>query len=156
MARSSVRGFSGARLRRRRTALGMTGEEAADLAGVSQQAWHTWEAGVSAPSPANLHKVACALRVDAEDLITLAPRDLRLSDLRALSGLTQSEAGKALGVSSKTLATIERGRREKSSEWVKKLAALYERSQREVAAAWDRTRAARAAHLDSLHDSGPQ
>jgi len=48
-------------IRRRRNALGLSQEEAAQLVGVSRRAWTNWETGVARPSGANLDALDTAL-----------------------------------------------------------------------------------------------
>jgi len=60
--RSTFLGRVAARIRQRRVALELTGEDAASKAGVPVQTWYNWERGRHAPPIAALPKIATALR----------------------------------------------------------------------------------------------
>lgn len=150
MPRSSVRGFSGARLRRARHDRGLTADDLADLAGVSPQVLSAWETGRYSPTPQLLRRVADALHVTIADLVVLAADKSLLSDLRTQAGLTQSESAARVGVSPSTLARIEKGRKGHDPAVVQVFADLYSVTVERVERSWDLTVATRAAHLRSL------
>lgn len=64
----------GARVRRRREALGLTRAELAGLSGVSEDALGLIERGISVPRIGNLLRLAEALRVPAATLLEGRPR----------------------------------------------------------------------------------
>lgn len=150
MARSTVRGFSGARLRRFRLERGLTGDELADAAEVSYQAVSAWETGRSAPTPHLLARVARVLHVTIADLVAIPPGKLTLSDLRVQAGMTQSEIAAELGVSTSIVGTIEKGRTKYHPDRAACMARLYEVNLGEVEAAWQNSRATRAARIRQI------
>ncbi len=148
--RSVVRGFSGARLRQRRTERGFTIDDLGDLAGVSPPVVSGWETGRYLPTPHLLGRVAAALNITIQDLVVLPPEKAMLSDLRTQAGLTQADVARALEISPSTLGRIEKGRKAIDDELPAALAAVYETTTDRVIRAWDLTVATRAARLRTL------
>ncbi len=148
--RSVVRGFSGARLRQRRTERGFTIDDLGDLAGVSPPVVSGWETGRYSPTPHLLDRVATALHITIQDLVVLPPEKAMLSDLRTQAGLTQADVAKTLGISPSTLGRIEKGRKDIDDELPAALAEVYETTTDLVIRAWELTVATRAAHLRTL------
>ena len=58
------------KLRQARQRRSLTQGELADLAGVAKQTIHRAEAGIGAPRPSVLRKIAAALDVEPSDLMT--------------------------------------------------------------------------------------
>jgi len=110
VARSGVRGFSGARLRRYRDGRGLTMDDLAAAAAVSPQAISAWETGRSAPTPHLLHRVVGILHITVADLVPIPQQRWRLQDLRVQAGMTQTAAAAALGISPTQLGRYEKGR----------------------------------------------
>ena len=148
--RSVVRGFSGARLRQRRTERGFTTDDLADLAGVSPPVVSGWETGRYLPTPHLLGRAAAALDITIQDLVVLPPDKALLSDLRAQAGLTQADVAQSLETSPSSLGRIEKGRKPVDRETAGALAGLYGVTEDRVVRAWELTVATRAARLRSL------
>lgn len=148
--RSVVRGFSGARLRQRRTERGFTTDDLGDLAGVSPPVVSGWETGRYLPTPHLLGRVAAALHITIQDLVVLPPEKALLSDLRTQAGLTQADVAEVLEISPSSLGRIEKGRKPADEEIATKLAELYGVSEDQVLRAWGLTVATRAAHLRTM------
>lgn len=147
MARSSVRGFSAATLRRARTTAGLTQDQLADLAGVSAQTVSTWETGRSVPGPRLLAALAAALRLTPGDLAPLRDGELVLRDLRSQAGLTQAAVAAALGIGLTEASIIERGRRAVDDAVVQQLATIYRVDEDLVRRVWVRTHEQRTTRL---------
>lgn len=150
LSKSTVRGFSGARLRRLREARGLTGDDLADASGISEATLRSWEIGRSTPTPNLLAAVAKKLRVTIADLVLLRSDELMLSDLRNLAGLNQADVAEKLGVGTTSLTRIEKGRREYDAEVGRALAKIYKVKINELKTVWERTRQARLDMLEKL------
>ncbi|WP_260325841.1 helix-turn-helix domain-containing protein [Rhodococcus aetherivorans] len=150
LSRSTVRGFSGARLRRLREARGLTGDDLADAAGISEATLRSWEIGRANPTPSLLADVAKKLRVTIGDLLVLRSDELTLADLRTLAGLNQADVAQKLGVGTTTLTRIEKGRRDYDPEVARELARIYKVKVRELRTVWERTRQIRLDMLEKL------
>lgn len=150
LSRSTVRGFSGARLRRLREARGLTGDDLADAAGISEATLRSWEIGRATPTPALLGAVAKKLRVTIGDMLVLRSDELTLADLRTLAGLNQADVAEKLGVGTTTLTRIEKGRRDYDPDVARELARIYKVKAGELRAVWDRTRQIRLDMLDKI------
>lgn len=150
LSRSTVRGFSGARLRRLREARGLTGDDLADAAGISEATLRSWETGRATPTPGLLAAVAKKLRVTIGDLLVLRSDELTLSDLRTLAGLNQAEVAEKLGIGTTSLTRVEKGRRDYDADLARELAGIYKVKIRELRTVWDRTRQIRLDMLEKL------
>lgn len=150
MSRNTVRGFSGATLRRLREARGISAEDLADAAGIAEATLRSWESGRATPTPALLANTAKVLRLSIADLLLVEHKDLELADLRNLAGINQADAAELLGMSPTSLVRIEKGRREYDAEIGRQLAKIYKVKVRELQTVWNRTRAARIEHLKRL------
>ncbi len=139
MSRSGVRGFSAAALRRARADAELRVDELARLIGVSRQTVTAWENGTSRPSPAVLRTLAGVLRMTTADLVPIREVDLRISDLRALAGLTQEQVAEHLGVSTTAVGDLERGFRAVDDAHTELLAELYQVPVARVRAIWQQT-----------------
>lgn len=135
MAKSGVRGFSAAHLRRRRAAKDLTQSELASAVQVSPRVVQQWEAGEHTPDLAAARRLADVLGCTLADLIDLKPDDVRLADLRIRAGLHQAEAARVLGWSVPTLRAIETAERAASAKQRTALTELYEISGRQFDAA---------------------
>lgn len=150
VSKTTVRGFSGARLRRLREARGLTGDDLADASGISEAALRSWEAGRATPTPTLLAAVAERLRVTIADLVVIRSDELVLSDLRNLAGLNQADVAERLGVGTTSLTRIEKGRREYDPEIGRQLARIYKVKVNELRTVWERTRKVRLDMLEQL------
>ncbi len=150
VARNTVRGFSGATVRRLRIARGLGTDDLADLVGASVSTVWSWETGRTAPTPPTLVRIAQALHVTPADLLAIREDQLTLSDLRVEAGYTQIDAAQALGLSPNKLMRIEKGRLSVDAAIVEGLASLYGLSVDHVADTWARAVATRAARLKEM------
>lgn len=148
MPRTVVRGFQRARLRELRVAAGLTTDDLAALAKVSRQSISAWETGRSVPSPAALGALATTLGARICDLVTVPVDELRLSDLRVLAGLEQTEVAAQVGVSVTTLAELERGVRAPTEKRAEDLSVAYGVAPATITAAAARSVAARVSRAD--------
>ena len=146
--RTVVRGFRPDRLRELRLAAGRTTDDLAALTSVSRQSISAWETGRSVPSPSALCALAATLGAEIADLVALSTDELRLSDLRVLAGLEQSEVAARVGVSVTTLAELERGVRAPAEDRASVLAEVYGVGPAVVWAAAARSAAARVSRAD--------
>ncbi|MGJ5671765.1 helix-turn-helix transcriptional regulator (plasmid) [Rhodococcus aetherivorans] len=143
LARSGMRGFSGARLRRYRDSLDLTMADLADAAGVSEQTVSAWETGRASPTPPLLKRVAEVLNVTVPDLAPIPSARQSLGDLRALAGFTQEGAARALGISATVLGRIEKGRKDYDKSRANEMANLYGVKPSLIKTVWERDRATR-------------
>lgn len=150
VARNTVRGFSGATVRRLRIVRGLASDDFADLVGASVSAVWSWETGRTAPTPPTLVRIAQVLHVTPADLIAIPEHQLTLSDLRVEAGYTQADAARALDLSPNKLLRIEKGRLPSDPDITRKIATLYGISTERVASTWAHTVATRAARLDQM------
>lgn len=139
MPRNGVRGFSGAALRRGRSDAALRTDELAALVGVSRQTVTAWENGTARPSPAALRTLASTLRITTGDLVPIRESDLRISDLRALAGLTQEQVGAHVGLSTTAVGDLERGFRVVDDHLVELFSGLYDVRADRVRAVWQQT-----------------
>lgn len=140
MARHGMRGFSPAKLRRRRSGARLTLEQLALLSGVGQQTLSAWETGKSEPTPHKLGAVAAALRVTVADLTAIPDHEVQLADLRFLQGLKQADVAKVLGVPLSVVSRMERAVSTPTETQLDALAQLYDVERAAVDTAWSRTR----------------
>ncbi|WP_083853160.1 MULTISPECIES: helix-turn-helix transcriptional regulator [unclassified Rhodococcus (in: high G+C Gram-positive bacteria)] len=150
MPPSGVRGFSPTALEAAMRRKGAASDDLADGIGVSRQSVSAWLSGKTVPTPVMIGKAATWLNVRTADLIPIPPDKLRLADLRTRAGLNQRNAAELIGVSASVLYEAEKGRREKSDDWLAVMSEAYGVAIEDVANAWDRTRAARAARIEGL------
>lgn len=131
-----ISGFSGAALRRTRRQRGLTADQLALRAGVTENTVLRWETGTSRPTAANLRSVTAALDLTPADLL---PRrgtiDPNLRDIRELAGHNLETAAAAAGLPRSTLARLERGVQGLTERTADALARLYELPLDEVEAA---------------------
>jgi transcriptional regulator with XRE-family HTH domain len=140
MARQGMRGFSPAKLRRRRSDARFTLEQLALLSGVGQQTLSAWEAGKSEPTPHKLAAVAVALRVTIMDFSAIPDDDMQLADLRFLRGQTQADVAKALGIAVSAVSRMERAIKPPTDDQLDILARLYGVDRSALQQVWIRTR----------------
>ena len=76
----------GANIRELRAARGLTQQQLAKLAGLPRATWQHLESGAANPTVSVLHKVALALQVSVEELISTAARRLPLLCRRLAAG----------------------------------------------------------------------
>lgn len=132
------RRFEGAVLRRERRAADLTTAVLAERIGVSRPQVTIWETGKNFPSLDKLPAIARALGRPLDELF---PRDgdPDLQDLRCDAGLTQKDAGAAIGTSHDPVHHAEKGRRRLDPSYLPALALAYQVSQDELLAAQDRS-----------------
>lgn len=145
--RGGVRAFSRTAARRARERSGLTQAEIAVLIGVTDGIVSAWESGTRAPTGRNLVSLARELGTPAVELTNLREDDLRLADLRVLSGLSGREAAAKIGVGVSTLYDVERGDRRPAGRTLAQLAQLYDLSEGSIEEAWERGHAVRLASI---------
>ncbi|NKR30055.1 helix-turn-helix domain-containing protein [Rhodococcus hoagii] len=109
MSRRILRGFDRSALVAARVRAKLGPAEVARLADVSAGAVYSWERGDATPGVDTLSRVARVLRVPIRDLVPIPDDELYLGDLRVLAGLTQPALAKKAGMSTSSLAQLERG-----------------------------------------------
>lgn len=132
------RRFEGAVLRHERRAADLTTAVLAERIGVSRPQVTIWETGKNFPTLDRLPAIARALGRPLDELF---PRDgdPDLADLRCDAGLTQKEAGAAIGTSHDPVHHAEKGRRRLDPSYVPVLAVAYQVTEDELLAAQDRS-----------------
>jgi len=149
--RGGVRGFSRTAARAARERAGFTQAELAAVLDVTDGIVSAWESGTRAPTPRNLAGLARELDMPVIEFINVREDQLRLPDLRALSGLSGVEAARAIGMSSSTLYNIERGDQRPQARALTQLATLYSVTETTIEEAWERGRDARRAAVRRQH-----
>ena len=109
MTRRVLRGFDRSALIAVRTRRNLNPGELARLADVSTAAVYNWERGTASPSVDTLARVAQALGVPVAELVPIPEDEQYLGDLRVMAGLTQPQLAQLAGISTSTLAQLERG-----------------------------------------------
>lgn len=149
--RGGVRAFSRTAARGARERAGLTQAELAVLIGVTDGIVSAWESGTRAPTGRNLVALARELGTPPIELLNLRQDELRLADMRALNGLSGSEAASHLGIGTSTLYDIERGDRRPTGRTLAQLAKLYRVDETTIEEAWERGRQARIAAIRRSH-----
>ncbi|MBV9023716.1 MAG: helix-turn-helix transcriptional regulator [Streptomycetaceae bacterium] len=108
MSRGGVEGFRGDRLRRARRRAALSCAELAVAVDSNPNSISRLERGEQKPPPTLLRRLAEVLEVASTYLAPL-PAKPTLRHVRERAGLTGSEIARALGVSSGTVSTTERG-----------------------------------------------
>ncbi|MCW3472657.1 transcriptional regulator [Rhodococcus pyridinivorans] len=109
MTRRVLRGFDRSALIAVRTRQNLNPGELARIADVSTAAIYNWERGTASPSVDTLARVAEALAVPIAELVPIPEGERYLGDLRVLAGLTQPQLAQLAGISTSSLAQLERG-----------------------------------------------
>lgn len=109
MSRRVIRGFNPETLTRIRTQLGYSRADLARHAGVGTATVQQWESGNRSPQVDKLALVAAALNVSMGELVEIPKGERFPSDWRVLLGLTQPQLGQQTGITTSTIARIERG-----------------------------------------------
>ncbi|HEY5853244.1 MAG TPA: helix-turn-helix transcriptional regulator, partial [Aldersonia sp.] len=95
-------------LKAAREAKGMSVVDVARVADVAVSALRAWERGDRGPQVDRLAAVAQVLDVPMNTLVDLDPVRCTLVDLRILTGRTQNELARSLGMSTTALGSLER------------------------------------------------
>lgn len=135
-----VPGFDPARLHRMRVSSGLSARDVGDLAGVSEDTIHKWEAGTTSPDPRHAYQLAQALRVRVRDLTTVTDAQIGLTELRVFRGLTLRELAGQTRISPSTLSNIEVGHRRPTPEHAQALADTLGVTTEELMTVWNRVR----------------
>ncbi|NKW34484.1 helix-turn-helix domain-containing protein [Rhodococcus hoagii] len=109
MSRRILRGFDRSAFVTARDRVGLGPAELARIADVSAGAVYSWERGDATPGVDTLARVARALRIPIAELVPIPEDERFLGDLRVLAGLTQPQLAKLSGMSTSSLAQLERG-----------------------------------------------
>lgn len=130
----------GDRLRRARSAAGLTQAEVAERVGVAQETYAGWERNRSRPAAGQVRPLARALQVDRQDLAVAVdaarpveqPRDrwvgvgAVIGRRRVALGWSREELGAAVGMSARAVAEWETGVRQPSPMLLAALARVLE------------------------------
>lgn len=122
MSRRILRGFDRSALVAARDTKKLGPAEVARLADVSAGAVYSWERGDSTPGVDTLSRVAGVLGVPISELVPIPENELYLGDLRVLAGLTQPVLAKRAGISTSSLAQLERGQARLKPELAQRIA----------------------------------
>lgn len=145
MSRRVLRGFSASAFERARRANQLSRGELARLADISPGAVTAWETARATPQADTLAKVTSILGIDIGEVVHIEPHERSLGDLRIYAGLTQSQLAGVVGVSTTSIAALERGESRLKPEVARAIAAALGLSACDIAAAYDRARS-RPAH----------
>lgn len=105
---NSESGFRPAAMIRARDAVGLSQIALADALGTTAEVVRMWESGTVTPRPANVSRIALALRVPTETLYRLGEIDgYGLDDLRVLAGLNQRKLATRMGVNQTDISKWE-------------------------------------------------
>lgn len=141
MSRRILRGFKPERLVEHRKAQGFSSRgELARQVGISASAVAKWESGQTTPGVDILARVAAVLDVPMTTFIDIPADELYLGDLRALAGFTQPQLAARIGISSATVADLERGHATLSDGHVARLVTVLNVDEETVRAAYRRVR----------------
>ena len=122
MSRRILRGFDRSALVAARNRIGLGPAELARIADVSAGAVYSWERGDAAPGVDTLARVAKALGVPITELVRIPEGERFLGDLRVMAGLTQPQLAKMSGMSTSSLAQLERGQARIKTEVAQRIA----------------------------------
>ena len=141
MSRRPLEGFEPARLLAARLAKGYSQGELALRASVSSASISAWEVGRSTPQVDRLRRVAEVLGLHVSELIRVPEGERKLGNLRELTGQTQAQLAKKVGISTPLLAALERGHASLTDPVRKWLAGELHLAEAVVAQAFERGRA---------------
>jgi transcriptional regulator with XRE-family HTH domain len=145
MSRRVLRGFSAEAFMRARRANHLSRGELARLADISPGAVSAWETERATPQADTLARVTSILGIGIDDVVHIEPEKRSLGDLRIYAGMTQSQLANMVGISTTSIAALERGESRLRPDTAKAIAKALRLPAREVTAAYDRARA-RPAH----------
>lgn len=140
MSRRVLRGFSAESFMRARQANHLSRGELARLADISPGAVSAWETERATPQADTLAKVTSILGIGIDEVVHIEPDKRSLGDLRIYAGLTQSQLAAAIGISTTSVAALERGESRMRPEVAKAIAKTLRLPIREINAAYDRAR----------------
>ena len=140
MSHRVVRGFEVARLRRLRLRAGLSMAEVGRLAEVAPATIAGWERNNGSPDITRLMKVARLFDVDIGYLVRVPVRRRMPSDWRVLTGMTQIELAKKVGLSTASVASFERAEQQWNTANAKKIARALGMPVDELHRAWNRAR----------------
>ncbi|AEF43094.1 helix-turn-helix domain-containing protein [Hoyosella subflava] len=127
MSRRVMRGFRGERLREMREACGISQQDLARMADLSAGLIvGRWENGERSPQVDLLARVARVLNKPIEYFVDISPEERFLGDLRILRGLTQPALAARIGISTGSLAELERGQKRLPPEVAQRLAGVLD------------------------------
>jgi transcriptional regulator with XRE-family HTH domain len=145
MSRRVLRGFSATAFERARRANHLSRGELARLADISPGAVTAWETSRATPQADTLAKVTNILGIDIDEVVHIEPDKRSLGDLRIYAGMTQSQLAATIGISTTSVAALERGESRLRPEVAKAIAKTLQLPAAEITAAYDRARS-RPAH----------
>ncbi|MFD4268140.1 helix-turn-helix transcriptional regulator [Rhodococcus sp. NPDC058481] len=140
MSRRILRGFNPAALEQARKERRLSRAELGRLAEVSTTAVLYWETGRSVPQVDTLTRVVRVLEIPVEQVVNIEPNERYLGDLRVVAGLTQPQLAASIGISTTSLATLERGQSRLKETVATRLAKALDTSVQDVTDAYERTR----------------
>ncbi|WP_268236727.1 helix-turn-helix transcriptional regulator [Rhodococcoides trifolii] len=135
-----LRGFRPERLVEARLEKGLSRGDVARSVGVSIGAVGSWETGRATPQVDSLARTVEVLGLPIEAVIVVPESERYLSDLRALRGLVQPNLAATVGISTSSLASIERGEAPLSDGVAAKLASALAVELDVVERAYERAR----------------
>lgn len=109
VSRRVMRGFDRELLRKKREDASLSAPELARLADVGLATLHRWERGASSPQVDLLARVVEVLKCRMTDVVVVDLSNTYPGDLRVAKGLLQPTLGLHAGVSTSTVAMVERG-----------------------------------------------
>lgn len=140
MSRRVLRGFSATAFQSARRANQLTRGELARLADISTGAVTAWENARATPQADTLAKVTSILGIAIDDVVHIDPAERSLGDLRIYAGLTQSQLAVAVGISTTSMAALERGESKLRPEVAMAISKAIGTRATEVTAAYQRAR----------------
>jgi transcriptional regulator with XRE-family HTH domain len=141
MSRRTLEGFVPSRLFDARIDKKLAQGELALRADVSTATISAWETGRSTPQVDRLLRVAEILGLRMDELIDVPAGKRKLGTLRELTGQTQAQLARTVGVSTALLAALERGHAKLGEAVADRLAKELGVSVTEVREAYERGRA---------------
>lgn len=140
MSRRVLRGFSAASFEQARRANRLSRGELARLADISPGAVTAWETERATPQADTLARVTTILGIGIDEVVHIEPEQRSLGDLRIYAGLTQSQLAAHIGMSTTSVAALERGESRLKPDVARAIAKALRRPHTDVTAAYDRAR----------------
>lgn len=137
---AKVSAFDGNRLRVAREAKKWTQGRLAVKIGKAVSSVYGWEANTRTPEPGTIRLLADTLGITPGELLNVPQEQWSLYEYRIVSGLTQAEVGKVLGVTMARVGNYENAYVEMDPATVASLADQYSIGEDVIRTAWQRSR----------------